>query len=325
MSDKEKLEDYSISKTVKPQTSLLNKIGLIGCGSMGQEIALLLSSHGYEVVFIEITEQKVKAAFDELNYKLDQMINRWGLTSSEKRAVLSRIKGNTDYTVLKKCGIVIECISSHGYDKSVIGIKQDIFAKIEKVVPPNTIIATNSSTIVISELASVLKHPERAVGIHFLSPANTVRIVEVERSLKTSEEAFETVKKFARALDKRMITVNESPGNISTRLIIPLINEACELYMEGVASIEDVDETMKLGYGMQLGPFEMADKIGLDKLDMWMDNLYDEFGDRKFKSSPLIKKLVRAGRLGRIAGHGFYNYSDGKKVSAKIYTQTEKQ
>ncbi len=318
MADKEKLEDYSINKTVKPQSSVLNKIGIIGCGSMGQDIALLISSHGIDVVFIEISNIRVKEAFDELNSKLDGMINRWGLTAGEKRAVLSRIKGYTDYNVLKKCGIVIECISSHGYDKSVISIKQEIFSKIEKVVSPSTIIATNSSTIVISELASVLEYPERAIGIHFLSPANTVRVVEVERSLKTSEEAFETVKKFIRTIDKRLITVNESPGNISTRLVIPLINEACELYMEGVASIEDVDETMKLGYGMQLGPFEMADKIGLDKLDMWMDNLYDEFGDRKFKSSPLIKKLVRAGRLGRIAGQGFYNYSDGKKLSTKI-------
>ena len=318
MIEKEKLEDYSISSSVKPQTSALNKIGIIGCGSMGQDIALLISSHGIDVVFIEISNARVKEAFDELNTKLDGMINRWGLTAGEKRAVLSRIKGNTDYAVLKKCGIVIECISSHGYEKSVISIKQEIFRKIEQVVSPTTIIATNSSTIVISELASVLKYPERAIGIHFLSPANTVRIVEIERSLKTSEEAFETVKKFVRTIDKKIITVNESPGNISTRLVIPLINEACELYMEGVASIEDVDETMKLGYGMQLGPFEMADKIGLDKLDMWMDNLYDEFGDRKFKSSPLIKKLVRAGRLGRIAGQGFYNYSSGKKLSTKI-------
>jgi 3-hydroxybutyryl-CoA dehydrogenase len=317
MAEKEKLEDYSISDKVKPQTAALNKFGIIGCGSMGQEIALLVSSHGIDVVFIELSDQKVKKALEELNRKLDDMINCWGLTASEKRAVLSRIKGNSDYSVLKKCGIVIECISSHGYERSVMNIKKEIFKKIEKVVSKDTIIATNSSTIVISELASTLEYPERAIGIHFLSPANTVRIVEVERSLKTSEKAFEFVKKFARTIEKKVITVNESPGNISTRLIIPLINEACELLMEGVATVEDIDVTLKLGYGMQLGPFEMADKIGLDKLDMWMDNLYDEFGDRKFKPSPLIKKLVRAGHLGRIAGEGFYKYSNGKKIISK--------
>jgi 3-hydroxybutyryl-CoA dehydrogenase len=317
MAEKEKLEDYSISDKVKPQTTALNKFGIIGCGSMGQDIALLVSSHGIDVVFIEVSDQQVKKSLEELNKKLDDMINRWGLTSSEKRAVLSRIKGNTDYSVLKKCGIVIECISSHGYERSVMNIKKEIFKKIEKVVSKDTIIATNSSTIVISELASALENPERAIGIHFLSPANTVRIVEVERSLKTSEKAFEFVKKFARTIDKKVITVNESPGNISTRLIIPLINEACELLMEGVATVEDIDVTLKLGYGMQLGPLEMADKIGLDKLDMWMDNLYDEFGERKFKPSPLIKKLVRAGHLGRIAGEGFYKYSNGKKIISK--------
>jgi len=317
MSEKEKLADYSIIKTMKSQASSLNKFGIVGCGSMGQDIALLVSRHGIDVIFLEITEEKVKEAFNELNRKLDAMINRWGLTSSEKRAVLSRIKGGTDYNLFKKCGIAIECISSHGYERSVFNIKKEIFKKIENVVSTDTIIATNSSTIVISELASALQHPERAVGIHFLSPANTVRIIEVERSLKTSDEAFERVKKFARTIDKKVITVNESPGNISTRLIIPLINEACEILMEGVATIEEIDETMRFGFGMQLGPFELADKSGLDKLDTWMDNLYEEFGDRRFKPSPLIKRLVRAGHLGRISGEGFYKYSDGKKIIPK--------
>ncbi len=312
MADIEKLDDYSIKKKMLQHTSQLNKIGIVGCGSMGQDIALLVSSHGTDVVFIETSNTRIKEVFDELNSKLDRMINRWGLTVSEKRAVMSRIKGFTDYNVLKKCSIVIECISSHGYEKSVINIKKEIFKKIENVVPKNTVIATNSSSIVISELASSLDYPERAIGIHFLSPANTVKIIEVERSLKTSEEAFEIVKKFARTIDKKVITVNESPGNISTRLIIPLINESCELLMEGVASKEDIDETMKLGFGLQLGPFEMADKIGLDKLDTWMENLYEEFGDKKYKPSPLIKKLVRAGHLGRITCEGFYKYNGGK-------------
>ena len=317
MSEKENLKDYSITKTMKPQASTLSKFGIVGCGSMGQDIALLVSKNGIDVVFVEISEEKVKDTFSELNRKLDAMINRWGLTSSEKRAVLSRIKGSTEFSILNNCGIVIECISSHGYERSVFSIKKEIFKKIEGAVSPDTVIATNSSTIVISELASALQHPERAVGIHFLFPANTVRIIEVERSLKTSDEAFEKVKKFARTVDKKVITVNESPGNISTRLIIPLINEACEILMERVATIEEIDETMRFGFGMQLGPFELADKSGLDKLDTWMDNLYEEFGDRRFKPSPLIKRLVRAGHLGRISGEGFYKYSNGKKIIPK--------
>lgn len=309
----EKLEDYSISKKLKPKANPLARVGIIGCGEMGQDIALLCSSHGIEVVFIEISALRVKEAINELNIKLNELINRWGITSSEKRAVLSRIKGFTDYNVLKKCGIVIEAVSTHGYE-NVIPVKKEIFKKIEKIVSKDTIIATNSSTIVISELASALNHPERAVGLHFLAPANRVRIVEVVRALVTSDAAIDFVERFARAIDKKVIHVNESPGNISTRIIVPLINEACEIFLEGIGNIKDIDETMKLGYGLQLGPFEMADKMGLDKVAKWMDNLFREFGDKKYIASPLIKKLVRSKRLGRITGEGFYTYKNGIKT-----------
>jgi 3-hydroxybutyryl-CoA dehydrogenase len=137
--------------------------------------------------------------------------------------------------------------------------------------------------------------------------------VEVVRSLVTSDEAIDFVRRFARAIDKKVINVNESAGNISTRLIVPLINEACDLYLEGVGGIKDIDDTMKAGYGLQLGPFEMADKIGLDKVSKWMDNLFKEFGDKKYIASPLIKKLVRSNRLGRISGEGFYKYETAKR------------
>jgi 3-hydroxybutyryl-CoA dehydrogenase len=314
MADKtEKLEDYSISKKIKPKSNPLSKVGIIGCGSMGQDIALLCSSHGIDVVFIELSALRIKEVMVEFNAKLDEMINHWGITASEKRAVLSRIKGYTDYNVLKKCGIVIEAVSTHGYD-DVIPVKKEIFKKIETIVSKETVIATNSSTIVISELASALSNPERAVGLHFLAPANRVKIVEVVRSLETSDEALSFVNKFARAIGKRVINVNESAGNISTRLMVPLINEACELYLENVSTIKDIDDTMKAGYGLQLGPFEMADKIGLDKVSKWMDNLFKEFGDKKYIASPLIKKLVRSNRLGRMSGEGFYKYVNGQKV-----------
>lgn len=309
----EKLEDYSITKKVTQKTSFLNKVGIVGCGEMGQDIALVVSSHGIDVIFIEKSNLKIKEVTNDMNRKLDDMINHWGLTSSEKRAVLSRIKGYTDFVNLKKCNIVIESISTHGYDY-VLPVKQEIFQKIEDIVSRNAVIATNSSTILISELASVLTYPDRAIGIHFLAPVLNVKIIEVVRFLKTSEEANNFVKKFARAIGKKVIEVNESPGNISTRLIVPLINEACEILMERVATVAEIDETMKSGFGLMLGPFEMADKMGLDKVVKWMNNLYEEFGDMKYKVSPIIKRLVRANNLGRINGAGFYKYVDGKKV-----------
>lgn len=309
----ETLEQYSISKTIKQKSTALKKIGIVGCGAMGQDIALLASSHGIDVVFVDISEEKVNEIINEMGAKLDKIIKRWGLTKSEKRAILSRIKGSADYSILKDCSIVIESVISLNM-KDIVPAKQDVFRKIEKTVSRNTIIATNSSTIMISELASVLNHQDRALGIHFLSPALTVKIIEVSRCIQTSNEAFDLVKRFAGMINREVIPVGESPGSVSTRLIVSLINESCQTLMEGLSDVEHIDQTMRIGYGLQLGPFEMADRIGLDKLVIWMDNLYNEFGERKFKASPVIMKLVRAGHLGRKTKRGFYSYDLGNIV-----------
>ncbi|MBM4159328.1 MAG: 3-hydroxyacyl-CoA dehydrogenase family protein [Ignavibacteria bacterium] len=309
----EKLEDFAISKKLTTKSSMLNKVGIVGCGSMGQDIAILVSGKGIEVIFIEKTDEKVKESMKNIADKLDEMINRWGLTSGEKRAILTRISGSTDFKILKGCGLVIEAIMTKGPVTEIVRAKQDVFKKIESAVSATSVIATNSSAIAISELSTVLDHPERAAGIHFLAPAQTVKVIEVTKSLKTSDEAIKIIEKFAKMIGKTIINVHESPGSLSTRLIITLINEACEIFMEGVGWIEDIDEVLKSGYGLQLGPFELADKIGLDKLLVWMDILYSEFGDRKYKASPVIKRLVRSNHLGRSAGEGFYKYIDGKK------------
>jgi len=309
----ESLEDYSISKTIKQKSTVLKKIGIVGCGSMGQDIAMLASSNGIDVAFVDVSEERVEEIYIEMGAKLDRIISRWGLTKGEKRAILSRIKGSADYSILKGCSIVIESVITNNM-KDIVEAKQDVFINIEKVVLRDAIIATNSSTIVISELATALKYRDRALAIHFLSPALTVKIIEVARCLSTSDAAYNLVLKFARMIDRDVIEVGESPGSISTRLIVSLINESCQVLMEGLSNVDNIDETMRLGYGLQLGPFEMADKIGLDKLVIWMDNLYKEFGERKYKTSPVIKKLVRAGHLGRKTGIGFYNYKDGKII-----------
>ena len=309
----ESLEDYSISKTIKQKSTVLKKIGIVGCGSMGQDIAMLASSNGIDVAFVDVSEERVEEIYIEMGAKLDRIISRWGLTKGEKRAILSRIKGSADYSILKGCSIVIESVITNNM-KDIVEAKQDVFRNIEKVVSRDAIIATNSSTIVISELATALKYRDRALAIHFLSPALTVKIIEVARCLSTSDTAYNLVLKFTRMIDRDVIEVGESPGSISTRLIVSLINESCQVLMEGLSNVDNIDETMRLGYGLQLGPFEMADKIGLDKLVIWMDNLYKEFGERKYKTSPVIKKLVRAGHLGRKTGIGFYNYKDGKII-----------
>jgi 3-hydroxybutyryl-CoA dehydrogenase len=310
----ERLEDYGLSKVTKPKI-LFSRVGIVGAGSVGQNIARMVSSKGLDVIILEINQEKIDQAFEELAKELDRMIERWGMTNSEKLGILSRIKGTTSYKDFKGCDIVIEAIKSSSREHSH-EIRMEILRKIEQSVDKETIIATNSSTQVITELTADLQHKERCVSFHFLTPEADARVVEIVKGLYTSQYAYDNTIKFANLIGKQVIPVKESPGIISTRLFVPLINEACEILMEGVGKMEDIDLTMKVGFGLPLGPFEMADKIGLDKVLRWCENLYGEFGDLKYKSSPLLKKLVRAHQFGRRTGRGFYEYNkDGAKIA----------
>ncbi|MDP4186803.1 MAG: 3-hydroxyacyl-CoA dehydrogenase NAD-binding domain-containing protein [Bacteroidota bacterium] len=312
----ELLEDFSLSKQNHKKGSI-QKIGIVGCGNVGQEIARLLSQYGLEVIYIEKNTELVEEVFGKIKKQLDEAIDKWGLTEGDKRAILSRIKGSTEYSSLSNCDLVIEAIYSYKTGSS-LDERREIFRNIEQYVSEETVICSNSSTLMISDIASFLQHPERSMGLHFLSPETTVKIVEVVRGLNTNDETYDFVCKFAKMIEKKVITVNESPGNISTRLICTLINEACETLMEGVASVQDIDDTMKLGFGLQVGPLELADKLGLDKILKYMDNLYAEFGLQKFKASPIIKRLVRANHLGRKTLKGFYSYDGERKIGEAI-------
>jgi 3-hydroxybutyryl-CoA dehydrogenase len=240
------------------------------------------------------------------------------MTASEKRAILSRINGYVGYEHLKGCDLVIESIRSKTRERR-ISCRKEAFKNIEKYVSPECIIATNSTTIVITELSSELEHKDRCVSLHFLTNAPKAKMIEVVRGLYTSDEVYNKVVKFAQMLGKEAILCEESPGLISVRVFVAQLNEACEVLMEGVGSMEDIDKTMRIGLGQVLGPFELADKNGLDKVSRWMENLYNEFGDKKYMASPIIKKLVRAHQLGRITGKGFYQYDEnGLKIGPNI-------
>ncbi len=316
MEQVEPIEEYALKSSgdEKHTSDTFTKVGIVGCGILGQEIARMVSSYGIDVIFLELSNHKINDAIKGIKRDLRHMIKRWGMTDSDKRAIMSRIRGTLEYEDLRGCEVVIESIKSKTREQSV-DTRKEIFKHIEKVVDDKAIIATNSTTLVITELAAELKHPERCVSLHFISPAGDIPLVEVAKSLYTSDEAYKRVCRFTRLLGKRIVPVIESPGIISTRLIAPMINEACEILMEGVADMIDIDDTMKIGYGFPLGPFEMADKIGLDMVIRWLDNLYREFGDIKYKASPMLKKRVRANHLGREAGIGFYKYDEeGKKI-----------
>ena len=313
----EPIEEYSLKAVGKKERKTkgsFKKVGIVGCGILGQEITRMVSAHGIEVRFVEVSSPKIEQAKEEISRDLDRMIQRWGMTTSEKRAILSRIQGSTEYDVLSGSDIVIEAVKSRTRESSV-DLRKRIFKNIETHVEDDCIIVTNSTTLVITELSSELDHPERCVSLHFLSPADEAQVVEIARGLHTSDETYDRVCKFSRLFGKKVIPVIESPGVISTRLIAPLINEACEILMEGVGTLEDIDQTMKLGFGFPLGPFEIADKIGLDTVVRWLENMYKEFGDLKYKASPMLKKMVRANHIGRETQQGFYKYDDeGRRV-----------
>ncbi len=309
----EQLDRFSLNKSMQSQ-GMLQKVGLIGCGSIGQEIALHVSQNGIEVVFIDMSNDRINEITKRMDSELEGRIQKWGMTGSEKKLVLSRIKGSTDYAALSDCDIIIETIHSKKPGTS-LDERMDVFRKVEKVVKKDTVITSNTATLMISDLSSVLQYPERAIGMHFLSPVSKINIVEVVRHASTNDEAFEMVRKFSKMIGKKMIECGESPGNISTRMISTMINEACNILMEGVASVEDIDEVMKEATGFEFGPFEMADKFGVDKIHKWMHNLYHEQGDIKFKPSPIIKRMVRAKMFGKNVGEGFYYWDDGRKIA----------
>jgi 3-hydroxybutyryl-CoA dehydrogenase len=309
----EPIEKYGLSKHSRAKV-LFSKIGIVGCGSVGQELVITASKHGIEVTFLELSEQLISHSLDEIRKQLDHEINHWGLTPGEKNAIMSRIRGTLSYHDFSECELVIEAIKSKQRESS-FNLRKEVFRKIEKHVSRDCIIATNSSTLVVTELASELSFGDRCVSLHISTTAPGASVVELARSLHTSDEAYDKVIKFVKLLDKILIPVTESPGLVSVRLFVVLLNEACETLMEGVSTMENIDLAMRSSFNMPLGPFEFADKIGLDKIMRWMENLYSEFGSTRYIASPIIKKLVRANRMGRTTRRGFYEYDeDGNKI-----------
>lgn len=308
----EVLEDYALSKKMR-KTQGAVKVGIVGCGAMGQDIAILVSKKGIDVTFVEVSQERIDEAFVGIGGMIDNIIKHWGMTSGDKKAIISRIKGSTKFEDLHDCTIVIEAINTSKWVPNH-EIRKEVLRKIEENVCENCVIASNASTVVMADLAVALKRPNRSIGLHFIAPVQDVKIIEVNRSKTTTSETLDFVKRFISMLGKESVMIYGSPGNISTRLIVPMINEACGLLMEGVSTVDQIDLTMQKGYGLPLGPFAMADKIGIDKLVKWMEGLYNEYGDPKYKASPLIRRLVRAGLYGEKSGEGFYSYRNGKRV-----------
>jgi 3-hydroxybutyryl-CoA dehydrogenase len=287
---------------------IVRAVGIVGAGTMGQGIAIACASAGLDVLVSERTPQSAQASMAEIVHGLDRDIAKWRRTESEKKAILARIRTVDSFGALEASQLVIEAVPDD------LELKTAIFQELDLVCPAEDILATNTSALSVSEIAARTKRPDRILGLHFLTPVPVVPLVEVVRGLSTSDQTFRDALEFVRLLGKTGIEVFESPGYVTTRVILPFINEAMHVVLEGVASAEAVDTSMRLGYGMPLGPLALADRMGLDEVMRWMQHLFDELGDLKYRPCPLLRKMVRAGRLGVKSGSGFFEYDDQGRV-----------
>jgi 3-hydroxybutyryl-CoA dehydrogenase len=283
---------------------------------MGRSITTKVSQAGLSVLLKEISPERAQEVQRLLDEALQHQVERWTLTGAEKRAILSRIEFTAAYEGIESCQLVIETIHEDFQDKKAL------LTELDGMLDPAVPIVVNTSTLSITELASGLRFPERVLGMHFLYPVPTTRVVEVVRGQVTGNEPFEIARHFARVLGKVPIEVFESPGFVTTRIVLALVNEAMYVVMEGVASAAEVDLAMRLGYEFRMGPLEWADRVGLHKILNWLQHMFDETGDPKFRPCPLLRKLVRAGHTGARAGKGFFTYDANRNRTDRLPDDT---
>lgn len=290
----------------------IQKVGVVGAGTMGRGIVEMLAEHEIFVILIDKTQEALLEAQRQIELSFDKKLEKWAITLSEKKMYLSYIQYSLDVQLLHNVDLVIESVTED------LELKKKIFKQLDQLCPPQIVLASNTSALSLTEIAAEAERPERIIGMHFLHPVSKVNLVEIIRALKTSDEIFTKSREFVERIEKVGIQVYESPGFVTSRLILTLINEAMLVLMEGVASAEDIDLAMKIGYDFGKGPFEMADRFGLDSVLAAMEYLFHEYGDPKFRPSPMLRKLVRAGQLGVKSGEGFFTYDEnGERIFDK--------
>jgi len=288
----------------------INSAAIIGAGIMGQGIAQTVASQGLEVIIVEIDTERLEAAKAQLVETIDREIKRWAMTNSDKKAIFSRIKWETNIDSVKDCDIIIEAVQED------FDIKVKVFKELDKIAKKEAIFVSNTSTLSLTKISESIKRPDKIIGMHFLNPVPKIPMVELVKSLHTSNETVTKVKEFASRIGKTPVEVYEYPGFITTRAIVPLINEAMHMLLEGIATAKDIDTALKLGYNFQYGPLEMADMMGLDEVLTWMETLWGTLGEPRYRPNPMIRKLVRERKLGRKTGEGIFKYDEhGNKIN----------